>query len=67
MQEPYVLITPLTGLSAPQGLEGRDSGVFPADVPRFTTGWETEAPCRGKKKDAIDKGFPHSHVDFPHP
>lgn len=40
----YVLITPLTGLGAPQGLAGWESGVFAAEIPKFSSGWDPETP-----------------------
>lgn len=42
MQAAYVLMTPLTGLGAPQGLVGWDSGVLAAEIPEFSSGWDPE-------------------------
>lgn len=42
MQAAYVLTTPLTGLGAPQGLAGWGSGVFVAETPKTSSGWDPE-------------------------
>ena len=41
-QAAYVLITPLTGLGAPQGFAGWHSGVFAAEIPKLSSGWDPQ-------------------------